>query len=372
MAAKAAKVWFASSEAGAKGESLQAKLLRLLDETGLCERVAGDGGLVAVKTHFGEEGCDSFVSPLYIRQVVGKVKEAGGVPFLTDTNTLYRGMRHNAVSHLALAIRHGFGSEVTGAPVFIADGLRSENEVVITIPGVHLQEARIATGIAEADSLVVVSHVKGHAVAGFGGAIKNLAMGCASAAGKHEQHRAMPAIAKEDGCEGCGGCVSACPENAIIFEGAARIDPDTCIGCGICVDICPESAIYFDYERDAAHLSERLAEYALAAASLFPEKVLYLNFLLKITPDCDCAPFSDRQIVPDIGILASADPVAIDAASLDIINAQHGLDGTRLLLHHAPGEDKFAGVWPQVPIRRQVIHGEQIGLGSSEYELIRI
>jgi len=367
----AVKVWFVSSEAGCCGESLQAKILRLLDEAGLNEKIP-EQGLVAVKTHFGEEGCDSFVSPLYIRQVVSKVKEAGGVPFVTDTNTLYRGMRHDAVSHLALAIRHGFGSEVIGAPVFIADGLRSKNDIAVDIPGVHLKETRIAAGIADADALIVISHVKGHAVAGFGGAIKNLAMGCASAEGKREQHRAMPAIVREDDCEGCGGCVSACPEKAITFEGAAHVDPEGCIGCGICVETCPESAIYFDYVRDAAHLSERLAEYALGAASLFPEKVLYLNFLLRITPDCDCAPFSDRPIVPDIGILASTDPVAIDAASLDLIDAQHGLAGTRLATHHAPGEDKFAGVWPEIPIRTQIRHGEKIGLGTSEYELIRI
>lgn len=366
-----AKVWFVSSEAGCSGESLQAKCLRLLDESGLTETIP-EQGLVAVKTHFGEEGCDSFVSPLYIRQVVSKVKEAGGVPFVTDTNTLYRGMRHDAVSHLALAIRHGFGSEVISAPVFIADGLRSGNDVVVEIPGVHLKETRIASGIADADSLIVVSHVKGHAVAGFGGAIKNLAMGCASAAGKHEQHRAMPAIVREDDCEGCGGCISACPEKTITFEEVARIDPKGCIGCGICVETCPESAIYFDYERDAAHLSERLAEYALGAASLFPEKALYLNFLLRITPDCDCVPFSDRPIVPDIGILASTDPVAIDAASLDLIDGQHGLAGSRLAAHHAPGEDKFAGVWPEIPIRTQISHGEKIGLGTAEYDLIRI
>ncbi|MDO9539332.1 MAG: DUF362 domain-containing protein [Methanocalculus sp.] len=366
-----AKVWFVSSEAGRSGESVQAKVLRLLDEAGF-KAIIPENGLVAVKTHFGEEGCDSFVSPLYIRQVVSKVKEAGGIPFLTDTNTLYRGMRYNAVSHLALAIRHGFGSEVTGAPILIADGLRSRNEMLVVIPGVHLQETRIAAGIAEADALVVVSHLKGHAVAGFGGAIKNLAMGCASAEGKREQHRAMPAIVREEECVGCGGCVSACQEGAISFEGFSRVDPYRCIGCGICIENCPENAIYFDYERDAAPLSEYLAEYALGAASLFPGKVLYLNFLLRITPDCDCAPFSDRPIVPDIGILASTDPVAIDSASLDLVDGQQGFAGTRLAKHHAPGEEKFSGVWPELSIRAQIRHGERIGLGKSEYELIRI
>lgn len=367
----AVKVWFVSSEAGCCGESLQAKCLRLLDEAGLNE-IIPEQGLVAVKTHFGEEGCDSFVSPLYIRQVVTKVKEAGGVPFVTDTNTLYPGERHDAVSHLALAIRHGFGSEVIGAPVFIADGLRSKNDVVVGIPGVHLKETRIAAGIAEADSLVVVSHLKGHSMAGFGGAIKNLAMGCASAAGKHDQHRTFPAVVSSEECEGCGGCISVCPEKAITFDGAAVVDPDCCIGCWNCVEVCPSGAIHFDYERDAEQFSELLAEYALGAASLFPEKVLYLNFLLRITPDCDCVPFSDRPVVPDIGILASADPVAIDAASLDLIDAQQGFAGTRLATHHAPGEDKFAGVWPEIPIRTQIRHGERIGLGTPEYELIRI
>jgi hypothetical protein len=366
-----AKVWFVSSEAGRSGESVQAKVLRLLDEAGF-KAIIPENGLVAVKTHFGEEGCDSFVSPLYIRQVVSKVKEAGGIPFLTDSNTLYPGERHNAVTHLALAIRHGFGSEVTGAPVIIADGLRSKNERIVPTPGVHLKETFIASGIAEADALVVVSHLKGHSMAGFGGAVKNLAMGCASAAGKHDQHRNFPAVVTSEECEGCGGCISVCPEKAITFDGAAVVDPDSCIGCWNCIEVCPSGAIHFDYAGDAKRFSEFLAEYALGAASLFSGRQFYINVLLRITPDCDCVPFSDRSIVPDIGILASTDPVAIDAASLDLVDGQHGHTDSRLKAHFCSGEDKFAGVWPEVPIRTQIRHGERIGLGKSEYELIRI
>jgi uncharacterized Fe-S center protein len=221
--------------------------------------------------------------------------------------------------------------------------------------------------------MVVLSHVKGHAECGFGGAVKNLAMGCATPHGKKDQHQGMQSSIDPQTCVGCGFCVTQCPFDAIRCDGrVAVVDPSLCSGCSACLQVCPEQAIDFNWQEDGPKFIERMVEYACGAVSGKERKVIYLNFVMSVTPDCDCVPWSDAPIVPDIGFLASRDPVAIDAASIDLINQVAGIVGTSLHSHHQPGENKFTGVWEKVDGFHQIRYGAESGLGSREYTLVEI
>lgn len=364
-------VYFAGIRARNPGDSKQNKIRRLFDAAGM-SGIIRKGDLVAVKIHFGERGNDSFVNPVFARPVIERVQECGGRPFLTDTNTLYGGSRSNAVDHLRLAEEHGFSSSVAGAPVIIADGLYGDNYKQIPIRGRHFSSVRIAGEIASAPGMIVLSHFKAHLPAGFGGAIKNLGMGCAPPLGKADQHSTRP-IFNPDLCIGCRSCSEGCPGGAIKVEKRiSGIDRDLCTGCGKCLRLCPTHAIDFDWFVEVPPFMERMVEYALGAISGKEGRVGFVNFLLQITPDCDCVPWSDAPIVPDIGILASKDPVAIDQASIDLVNGQSGLSNSYLKRGLDPGEDKFRGLWESTRGDIQVEYGEKIGLGSRDYRLIEI
>jgi uncharacterized protein len=304
---------------------------------------------------------------------VDKIRASGAKPFITDTNTLYSGSRHNAVDHLTTAIEHGFDYSVVRAPLIISDGLKSQNISEVEIEQKQFKSVKIASDIAAADSMIVMSHFKGHIVAGFGGAVKNLAMGCAPATGKKDQHfRTSPHVVEEK-CIACGKCVEVCPVGAASILGeASMIDPNICISCGQCMEACPVNAIDIDWEHDIPEFLECLVEYACGAVKGKEDRVGYINFLIKITPDCDCVPWSDAPIVPDIGILASKDPVALDQASYDLVNRQKGLVSSSLRCNHEKGADKFRGVWPMIDGTYQLEYGEKIGLGSRDYELVEI
>jgi len=364
-------VYFANLRAYSDQESTTVKIQRLFDRAGFSEVVAHHDK-TAIKLHFGERGNDGFISPVYVRQVVDKVKACGSLPFLTDTNTLYLGSRSNAVDHITTAVLHGFDFAVTGAPVIIADGLFGKNVAPVKIGKKHFDTVTIAGDIAYSDSMIVMSHFKGHIVSGFGGALKNLAMGCAPPEGKRAQHNARP-FTIPDRCTGCGTCAEVCPKTAIMIEhNKSVIDRSTCIGCFECMHVCPEHAIDIDWETEIPVFMERMVEYAYGVVKAKEGKVGYMNFLIRITPDCDCFPFSDTPIVPDIGILASKDPVAIDAASYDLVNQQIGFTDSLLTTHHHQGKDKFKGVHAQTDGYRQVRYAEEIGMGSSTYDLIAL
>ncbi|HVP25753.1 MAG TPA: DUF362 domain-containing protein, partial [Methanomicrobiales archaeon] len=352
-----ADVFFAGLRARGDSDSKAAKIRRLFSAAGIggCIR---ERDLCAIKVHFGERGCDTHVNPVHIRQVVDLVREEGGRPFITDTATLYSGSRSNAVDHIATAVSHGFDYSVAGAPVIIADGLRGGHVSEVKVGKKHFDRVFIAGDIAQADSMVVVSHFKGHMLAGFGGAIKNLAMGCAPPRGKREMHRASTMVVEER-CRGCGNCVEVCPAGALSLDGEkVRLDRSGCLGCGECMTVCLQSAIEFDWLVDIPPFIERMVEYACGAMEGKRGRAGFYNLLLSITPDCDCVPWSDAPIVPDIGILASQDPVAIDAASLDLVNQQIGLPGTLLRAHHRSGEDKFSGVWDHTNGSLQLSYAE--------------
>ncbi len=364
-------VYFSGLRAHSDQESTILKVQRLFDRAGFPDIVAPHDR-TALKLHFGERGNDGFISPVYVRQVADKVKACGALPFLTDTNTLYAGSRSNAVDHITTAVLHGFDYAVTGAPVIIADGLFGGNVRKVRIDKKHFRTVTIAGDIALADSMIVLTHFKGHIVSGFGGAIKNLAMGCAPPEGKREQHKARPFTLGEN-CIGCGRCLKVCPKSAIsLSRKKSTINRDLCTGCFECMHACPSHAIDIDWETEIPDFMERMVEYAYGAVKTKRKKVGYYNFLIHITPDCDCFPFSDAPIVPDIGILASRDPVAIDAASFDLVNRQQGFTDSLLVTHHQKGGDKFRGVHAQTDSERQLEYAEKIGMGSRNYILINL
>lgn len=366
-----AKVYFADLRARAANKNRTAKIKKLFEAAGFAATVA-KGDLTAIKVHFGERGCDTHVSPSHARTVAELVKARGGRPFVTDTNTLYSGSRHNAVDHLTTAVEHGFDYAVLGAPVIIADGLDSSNVIEVAIAGKHFQKVKIAGDIVRADGLVVLSHFKGHELAGFGGAVKNLAMGCAPRAGKQEQHCVRFAVEPKK-CIGCGQCADVCPVGAAAMQDKkAVIDKRLCIGCGECLTVCPKKAMRIDWHTEIVPFMERLVEYALGAVTGKVGKTAFINFLTNVTPDCDCVPWSDAPIVPDIGFLASTDPVALDKACLDLVNEQAACPDCKLEHGIISGEDKFTALWKWTRGDVTFVHGEAVGLGTPRYELIRV
>jgi len=322
----------------------------------------GENDLVAIKIHFGEKGNTTHIAPEFVRPVVEGIKKKKGKPFLTDTNVLYRSERNDAVTHLHLAQEHGFTIENTGAPVVIADGLLGSGEGEVPIHGKLFDKVSLAKIALESNAIIAMTHVTGHLSTGLGGAIKNLGMGFASRKGKLRQHAGMNPNISEQYCTGCGVCIRWCPADAISMNNkTAVIDDQKCIGCGECIAVCRFDAVKHDWNVNSTELQKRIAEHALGVVSQKPGKVGYFNFLTSITKDCDCFDIDQRPLMPDIGILAGKDPVAIDAASLDLFqkNNRKNLKLTDMS-------------YPKIDARIQIRHGESIGLGRSEYQLIEI
>jgi uncharacterized Fe-S center protein len=366
----ASPVYFADARSKNPRTSTVAKLERLLERSGL-DGILRPGDLTAIKIHFGELGNDAFVSPVYARAIADAVRKAGGKPFFSDTNTLYTGSRSNAVDHYETAIRHGFDFSVCGAPVVIADGLRGNNWREVRIDKKWFKSVKIAGDFVDADALVAISHFKGHEMAGFGGAIKNLAMGCAPAAGKRDQHSVRFAVDREL-CIGCLACAAVCPAKAIEpKDGKALIDKGLCIGCGECSTRCPVKAIDMDWDVELPEFTEKLVEYAYGAAHAKAGHALFITFVTNVVPDCDCAPWSDLPVVGDQGILLSTDPVAIDQAAFDLVKAAPVASGSALDGSGGAGDDKFALLHPKTRGLIQLEYAEAIGLGSRAYELVR-
>lgn len=363
----AAEVYFAGMEG--KHRSLLKKAQDLFDKAGFTNLIQKDD-FVAVKVHFGEKGNTAYLPPILVRAVVDKIKACGGKPFLTDSNTLYTGSRSNAVDHITTAVENGFDYAVVGAPIIIADGINGKDYVTTAIKGKHFDEVKISSAVFHADAVIALSHFKGHELTGFGGALKNVGMGLGSRSGKQMMHSDVLPVVSQNKCTGCGECVIWCPAKAIkLTEKKAYINPEECLGCGECVATCRTGAIEISWKTEPHVIQEKIVEYTKGVLRDKEKKSGFLNFLMNITPDCDCYGWNDAPIVPNIGILASRDPIAIDMASVDLINRAQGLEGSRL--HDIYSNDKIGAV-TSIDWRPQLAYGEEIGLGTRDYELIEV
>jgi hypothetical protein len=353
------------------GNGMYDKFDRLLKHAGI-EKLDLEGKMIALKIHFGEPGNLAYIRPNYAARVVKIVKELGGKPFLTDANTLYYGRRANAVDHLEAAMENGFNRIAVGCDVIIADGLTGSDAKEIPIHLKHVETAKIGTIIADADVILSLTHFKGHEQTGFGGTIKNIGMGSGSRKGKMEMHSASKPKMVEENCVACGMCIKNCPEIAIAYNKRrkAQIDYDKCIGCGQCVASCHYGAARAPYDQSAEILNEKMAEYAFAV--LQGKKHFHVSFIMNVSPDCDCWNINDQALVPDIGIAASFDPVALDKACVDLVNQAPGIQSSRLFDkdEYRSQEDKFVHVHPDVHWKECLLHAQEIQLGTMEYELV--
>ncbi len=349
------KVFFTDMTVNASMNMLQ-KFQRILEYLDFQSMLAKDS-LVAIKLHFGEYGNLAFIRPQYLRIVVDYVTKFGAKPFLTDANTLYKGHRSNAVDHSWNAILNGFTPEVVGAPVIIADGLRGSDQVEIEINGQYVKKAKIGSAVALADVIISVTHFKGHMSSGFGGTIKNLGMGSASRAGKLEQHSDTKPMVAIEKCVACRMCQRFCPTGAITVQKHAIINYDLCIGCGECVAMCNYGAMEPRWDTSNDLLCRKMVEYTKAV--LKDKKAVFIAFLTDISPDCDCWNANRQPIAPNIGIVASRDPVALEQACIDLVM-------------ETVGKDPFKEIHPKAPWKVQLEYAEEIGLGSRRYELVKV
>ncbi len=325
-------------------------------------RIIEQGDFTAIKFHVGEEHNTTHICPEVIRAIVQQCHAKTPNVFLTETSTLYKGERENAVKHLTLANKHGFSFENIGAPFIMADGLIGSAEIEMPIPGELDQSVRIAREIAFTDALIAVSHPTGHVAAGLGACLKNLGMGLASRAGKMRQHSSLSPRVKSKECRLCGKCIRWCPKNAIIEgEKAARIDPDKCIGCGECMTLCRHDAIDWNWGVDAITMQKSMVEHAYGVIKDKPGKGFFINVLVGMTANCDCIARNQSKLMPDLGILGSFDPLAVDMATMDLTAAAD-----------AEGRPLPAIAGRKVGAQAQLEHAARLGLGSMEYELIRL
>jgi uncharacterized Fe-S center protein len=367
---KASNVYFTTFRATAR-ENLLQKLKRLALAAGMAQ-IDFAGKFTAVKIHFGEPGNLAFLRPNYAKVVVDCIKELGGKAFLTDCNTLYVGGRKNALDHLDAAALNGFSPLSTGCNIIIADGLKGTDETLVDIDGCEfVKQAKIGRAVMDADIVVSLTHFKGHEGTGFGGALKNIGMGCGSRAGKMEMHSAGKPVVSQKLCVGCGACQKVCAHSAItIASGKASIDHAKCVGCGRCVGACPTDAVTPAFDEANDVLNKKIAEYTLAVLQGRPS--FHINIVRDISPFCDCHAENDAPIVPDVGMFASFDPVALDRACVDAVNKQPVLAGSYLAEKAQVSSDRFTDTHPTTSWKSQLSHAEKIGLGTQSYDLITI
>lgn len=372
------KVFFTDMHTKEYGDGLPNKLRTLLRASEI-GKIDMDGKFVAIKIHFGEHGNVAHIRPQFAKAVVDIVKELGGKPFLTDCATMYPGNRKNALEHLECAWENGFNPLSCGCPIIIADGLKGTDDVLVPVNGgEYVKEAKIGRAVMDADVLISLNHFKGHNFASLGGALKNLGMGCGSRAGKKEQHSSGKAGVTAENCRGCRQCLKNCANNGLQFDektGKMTVNADNCTGCGNCLGACNFDAINFIDDEANVMLSRRIAEYAKAVTDGRPQ--YHINLLMDISPSCDCHTENDVPMLPNIGMLASADPLAIDQASVDLCMQQEPMPGSQLwkAVHDPDFKEQgnhFNNVHPLSDWKSCFEQAEKLGIGSREYEMINV
>ncbi len=365
------KVYFTSFRCKV-GVSQLDKLRKLLTAAGM-GKIDFQDKFTAIKIHFGEPGNLAYLRPNYAKVVADMVREMGGRPFLTDCNTLYVGRRKNALDHLDAAYENGYNPFTTGCQIIIGDGLKGTDDVEVPVEGgVYVKNAKIGKAIMDADAIISLSHFKGHEATGFGGALKNLGMGCGSRGGKMEMHSAGKPSVNYDLCVGCGICRKNCAHDAItIEERKATIDHSRCVGCGRCIGACPRDAVSPDYDEANDILNCKIAEYTKAVIDGRPN--FHISLIVDVSPNCDCHSENDVPIIPDIGMLASFDPVALDQCCADLCNSAPVMAGSVLgsqseHCHH----DHFTDVHPETNWQSCLEHAVKLGMGSRDYEMITV
>lgn len=372
----AAKVYLVDARSTFGMEPMPVKFERLIDKSAILG-VIEKGDRVAIKIHSGEYGNVRIPRPVFYERLVRKIKERGGKPFLTDTSVLYQRGRHDGVDHYVIAFRNGYDFATTGAPFIVADGIDGQDGEEVEINGKYLQRVRIGSAIARSQVLISVDHFTGHP-SGFGGTIKNLGMGAVCRQTKIVCHAGIRPQADPEKCTGDGICVRVCPEKAITLENhLAIVDLDKCVGCGQCAVECPADALSGSLGQNQPEFQARVAEAAAGVIKHFKGKFAAISFLMDMDPDCDCTPISDLPIAPDIGIAASVDVVALDKACTDLVNEAPHYPGSKPHLASKGKDcDKF------IKMREERLReggynsyfesAERMGMGSSEYELIRL
>ncbi|MCQ2143001.1 MAG: DUF362 domain-containing protein [Bacteroidales bacterium] len=371
----AAKVYFTDFRTKMYGDSIPLKFKKLLKRSGLAE-LDLEGKFVAIKMHCGERGNISYLRPNYARALVDYIKELGGKPFLTDCNTLYPGYRKNALEHLECAWQNGFTPYTVGCPVIIGDGLKGTDDVdVPVVGGEYIKTAHIGRAIMDADVFISLSHFKGHEETGFGGALKNIGMGCGSRAGKKDQHNDGKPTINPALCRGCRLCYNTCANGGLLFDPATKkmTVTEKCLGCGRCIGACNFDAISFKSGVANEILGRRIAEYSKAVVDGRPN--FHISLIVDVSPNCDCHAENDAPIIPNIGIFASKDPVALDQACADACNAATPLRASQLGDNMSrPGfvdsKDVFLNNRKTVDWQSCLDQAERIGLGTRDYELI--
>lgn len=364
------KVYFTDMHATSK-ENLQQKLKRLIKTAGIGE-IDFSHRYAAIKIHFGEPGNLAFLRPNYAKTVADMVKELGGKPFLTDCNTLYVGGRKNALDHLESAYENGFSPFSTGCHILIADGLKGTDEELVPVEnGEYVKEAKIGQAIMDADIFISLNHFKGHESTGFGGALKNIGMGCGSRAGKMEMHSSGKPHVIHSKCIGCGMCYKICAHDAItLTDRKATINHDKCVGCGRCIGVCPKDAVKPASDESNDILNKKIAEYSWAVLHGRPH--FHISIVIDVSPYCDCHAENDIPIVPNIGMFASFDPVALDVACADAVNRQPVMPGSLLSKREHTHQDHFQDTHPKTDWNVAIEHAVKLNLGNKEYELITI
>ena len=363
----ASKVYFTTFHTTLE-ENIQQKLSRLLLTAGM-DQIDFKNRYVAIKMHFGEPGNLAYLRPNYAKTVADLVRQLGGKPFLTDCNTLYVGGRKNALDHIESAYVNGFTPYTTGCHIIIADGLKGSDDVAVPVDGEYVKNARIGRALMDADIVISLTHFKGHEATGIGGTIKNLGMGGGSRAGKKEMHADGKPIVNESKCIGCGACRKICAHDAPTIENRKmHIDTNKCVGCGRCIAVCPMDAIEGVYDPDGHLLNCKMAEYAKAVVQGRPS--FHISLAMDISPNCDCHPENDVPVIPNVGMFASFDPVALDEACAEMCSRMPR--NPNAAFEDASSDDLFHAVHTVTHWQDQTEHGEKIGLGSREYELIEI